>query len=137
MPGGSKLMLANTSEVVLNRRQAGSIGLSNRREHTSNVPHAAEGSFVATATDISKAVQQGVEAAMSIVGGVATQKADVNITIDSNRKVNLKGISDISSEVKRAFESESSKYTTKEEAAQIGKVVDHVVRELSTQGINV
>lgn len=131
MPGGSKLMLANTSEVVLTRKQASRIGLS-------PTPKA----FAQDGNADSTGLQNVLSALTSVTSALTNKLNDpeafqnnVNVQINSDDTVNVRGLDTLDTAVRQAFEQRASNFATSDKIKAIEDVVTAVVQKLTENGL--
>jgi len=125
MPAGSKLMLANTSEVVLNRRQAGRLGMTPRRQaNAANGNGNAEGMIAAVG-----GLRNEVRALRSDIstGGVK----NVSVQVDTNKSVNVKGIQGLGAELERSL---AGKFASNQDQEAIRSALMDIVNKLGEDG---
>ncbi len=130
MPTGSKLMLANTSEVVLTRNQAKKIGL---------IPQPQQ--FAANGNAGIEGLSETANALNTAVGSLLTRLNDpgfvqqnINVSVDSERNINVKGLDAVESAVRDAFENRMARLPSKEEQG-IASAVQSVISKLNELGI--
>jgi hypothetical protein len=131
MPPGSQLMLANTSEVVLTRRQAKMIGLQPRSQ-----PNAVDGNVNAAV------LESAVNNLSTLVAALFTKINDpgfinqnISVQVDSERTINVRGLDAVDTAVRRAFEDQMGRVATREEQDAVGNIVSNIIQRLHEQGI--
>ncbi|MHA2123225.1 MAG: hypothetical protein ACW990_18665, partial [Promethearchaeota archaeon] len=131
MPPGSQLMLANTSEVVLTRRQAKMIGLQPRSQ-----PNAVDGNVNAAV------LESAVNNLSTLVSVLFTKINDpgfinqnISVQVDSERTINVRGLDAVDTAVRRAFEDQMGRVATREEQDAVGNIVSNIIQRLHEQGI--
>ena len=131
MPSGSELMLANTSEVVLTRRQAKQIGLTAR-----SVPNAQDGNADITGlSGAASALTAASNALLNKLNQPGFVQQNITVQLDQQRKLEVQGLEGIQSAVKKAFEDRLVNVATKEEQEAVSDVVQSIVNRLNEQGI--
>lgn len=127
MPAGSKLMLANTSETVLTRRQAGSLGLRPRRQS-----NAVNGNADGTAmTSLMESLIGEIRALRSEVssGGVH----QVNLQVDTQRNINVRGIEGLSQRLEREL---AGKFASGGEMEALSGLIIDIVTRMNEVGLS-
>lgn len=130
MPPGSKLMLANTSEVVLTRRQAKQIGFMPRQQ-----PFAQAGNATGNFEGAINSLVAATNALTSKLSDPGLVNQDISVQLDSSREINVKGLDAIDGAVRSVFEQKIGGLATKEEQKAIAEVVMSIINKLNEQGI--
>jgi TP901 family phage tail tape measure protein len=125
MPAGSKLMLANTSETVLTRRQSKNLGLKSLPKR-----FAANGNAVST-----DALTTAVGALINKLNEPGLVNQNINVQVDTERNVNVRGLDAIDGAMRRAFEEKTKQFAPREEQDAIGGIVTGLVEKLSELGV--
>ncbi len=128
MPPGSKLMMANTSETVLNRRQANTLGL-----HAIPRTFAADGN--AAVNNNATVLGNAINALLTKLNSPGFVQQFVNVSVDTERKVAVTGLDAIDQTVRSALEQKFGTMATKEEQNAINDAVLSIVSKLQEVGI--
>jgi len=126
MPAGSRLMLANTSETVLTRRQAKTFGFRPR-----TVSNAANGNGdVGSLTSLVGTLVSEIRALRSDISTGGVQQ--VNLNVDTQRNINVKGIEGLSQRLEREL---SGKFATGGELEAIGGLISDIIIKMNENGL--
>jgi TP901 family phage tail tape measure protein len=126
MPAGSKLMLANTSETVLTRRQSKLMGISPRRQ--SNAA-GGNGDVSGLSVLLSQVVSRLDQLNSSIrTGGVN----NVNLQVDTNKNVNIKGIAGLGSKLESELR---NKFASGNDVAAVESAIMNIISKLGEAGL--
>lgn len=126
MPAGSKLMLANTSETVLTRKQSRRVGFSPRSQS-----YAAGGN-----ADVS-----GLASLMSgLLNEIRSLRADVrsggvsnvSLQVDTNKNINVKGIEGLSQRLQSELQ---GKFATGSDVGAIESAIIDIITKLGENGL--
>lgn len=126
MPAGSKLMLANTSETVLTAKQSKRLGIGARSQ--SNAANG-NGDFSGLFTALSQIsssldlLQRSINA-----GGVN----NVNLQVDTNKNINIKGIEGLDQRLKSQLE---GKFATGNDVNAIQSAILDIISKLGENGL--
>jgi hypothetical protein len=133
MPPGSKLMLANTSETVLTRRQARGFGLSPRAQTHAQGGNAVVdgGAFEAVATELGNLNNQ-----LQDISTRASQPQQVNVSVESSRNIQVEGINNLQSSLQDIVTQRLGNTPSQAEVDAISQTVVDVVDRLKEQGNN-
>jgi TP901 family phage tail tape measure protein len=139
MPGGSRLVVANTSETILNRRQARRIGLS--AGHTTSRVANAQGGFAETNgavegifRDLSDQLNT-LEGALNRFTDASQRPSNVNVQVDSARRVEVQGLDAINAAVRTAFEAQLGNVPSKAETNAISNTIVQIIEQLREGGL--
>ena len=131
MPANSSLMLANTSEVVLTRNQAKRIGIKPRA-----IPFAQEGNAdVGGLQNIVNALTSIANSLNNKISDKSTFQNNINVQINSDDNINVRGLDGIESAVRQAFEQRAAGFATNEKVRAIESIVTSIVQKLNENGI--
>lgn len=130
MPGNSNLMLANTSEVVLTGKQARQIGLKPMPKK-----FAQEGNAAVIDNATIGALAGAINGLLARINSPGFIQQNIDISLDQERTINLRGVDAVDSAIRRAFEDKVGKLTTKEEVNAVADLVSGVVDKLREQGL--
>lgn len=132
MPPGSRLMMANTSEVVLTRKQAQKIGLKPLIQLNAAAGNAA-GDPTLTAT--ANALNNSIQTLMNKLNSPGFVQQNINVQVDTERNVNVRGLDAVNDAMKNAFENKVKGSVTQEEHKAISDLVTSLAERLSELGI--
>jgi len=126
MPAGSRLMLANTSETVLTRRQSKQMGLEPKRKSNAANGNADVGGL---ATLMAQVVSKLDQLNSSIkTGGVN----NVNLQVDTNKSINVRGIEGLG----QRLESElKGKFAAGGDVAAVESAILEIITKLGESGL--
>lgn len=131
MPAGSRLMMANTSEVVLNRKQAKQIGLTPRP-----LPFAQGGNADATAlTAATNALSTVANTLLNKLNSPGFVQQNIQVQLDQQRRLDVTGLEGIDQAVRTAFEERMATSATKEEQQAMSEIIQSIISRLNEQGI--
>jgi TP901 family phage tail tape measure protein len=133
MPIGSNLMLANTSEVVLTRRQARATGLRPLR-----VQNAQGGNAAADTGQLEQTVSQltnVMNAFLARLNEPGFVQQDINVQIDTERTINVRGVDAVDAAVRQIFEDRLGRVPAREEVDAVSDVVSQLILSLNEQGV--
>jgi TP901 family phage tail tape measure protein len=132
MPGGARLMMANTSEVVLNRRQARRLGMAPRPKR-----YAADGNAVGGVefTNAVNTLSGAVGALMTRLDDPNFVNQNISVQVDSRKKIDVSGVEGVRQSVVEAFQDRMGEVASREEVQGIGNIIADVVGRLHEQGI--
>lgn len=127
MPAGSKLMLANTSETVLTRRQSNSLGFKPRSQK-----------FAANGNADTTALNTLME---SLVGEIRGLRADVatggvqsvQLNVDTQRNINLRGVEGLSQRLEREL---AGKFASGGEMEAISGLILDIITRMNEVGLS-
>jgi TP901 family phage tail tape measure protein len=126
MPAGSKLMMANTSETVLTRRQSKSMGFSPRSQTNAAVGNA-------DVSDLSVIMSQLLSETRQLNARVgATGVNNVNLQVDTNKSVNIKGLSGLGNKLKSELR---NKFASGSDVAAIESAIMDIISKLGEAGL--
>ena len=132
MPAGSRLMLANTSETVLTRRQAQMFGLRPVIKTNAQDGNAAgDGSLAQTVAALNNGIQNLANELSSRRGIDQT----VNVQVDTQRTVNVRGVDAVNSAIRDLLQDRFSGMASGEEVDAIGDAVAGLITTLNEKGI--
>lgn len=133
MPAGSSLMVANSSETVLTRRQARAFGL-----RPIPMAGAADGNAASDITGLQQTVgllNTTVNSLLTRVNSPGFIQQDINISVDSEKTVNLRGADAFHETVRQTLADKFGKVAAKEDVDAIAGALGSVVQRLSEEGI--
>ena len=126
MPAGSKLMLANTSETVLTRKQSRSLGIRGRSQAGAVNGNGDFTGLVDIMTNLISEIR-GLRADVQ-TGGVS----NVNLQVDTNKNINVKGINGLG----QRLESElRGKFASGTDVAAIESAILDILSKLGESGL--
>lgn len=133
MPPGSNLMLANTSEVVLTRKQARTIGLrpiakANAQDGNAAGDTAALGTLVNT-------LNQTMNSLLTRLNSPGFIEQNINVSVDSQRTLNVRGVEAFDSTVRSVLEERFGTMAQQEEMDGVVAALGALVLSLNEQGI--
>jgi TP901 family phage tail tape measure protein len=130
MPAGSKLMLANTSEVVLTNKQARLLGM-----RPAPKAFAQEGNAdVTNLQQTAAALTTAVNAILTRLNEPGFVQQDISVNIDSERRVSVNA-GDIDAAIRQTFEDQSGQFALKAEQDAIADTVTSLISRLNEFGI--
>jgi len=134
MPAGSRLMLANTSEIVLNRHQAQKMNLVPMpKQYAANGNAGTDAGAIGVAANALLSAVNSLNNRLSSPGGIAEQ--NFNINIDSNKKIQVTGIDTLNKAMQQAFTEKMSGVTNKQEFQAVRDTVVGMAAKLKEVGI--
>jgi TP901 family phage tail tape measure protein len=126
MPAGSKLMLANTSETVLTRRQSKRMGISPRRQ--SNAA-GGNGDVSGLSVLLSQVVSRLDQLNASVrTGGVN----NVNLQVDTNKNINVRGITGLGGKLESELR---NKFASGKDVDAIESAIINIISKLGEAGL--
>lgn len=133
MPPGSNLMLANTSEVVLTRKQARMVGLrpvakANAQDGNATGDTAALGTLVNT-------LNQTMNALLTRLNSPGFIEQNISVSVDSQRTLNIRGVEAFDSTVRTVLEERFGVMAQQEEVDGVVAALGALVLSLNEQGI--
>lgn len=131
MPAGSNLMVANTSETVLTRRQARLFGLRPVIKSNAQDGNAAPDSLAQTV----QALNNGVQNLANALNNPTLVNQDINVTVDTQRTVNVRGVDAVNSAVRDLLQDRFSGMASQEEVGAIGDAVAGLIQKLNEEGL--
>jgi len=127
MPAGSKLMLANTSETVLTRKQSRSMGFSPR-----NQSNAANGN--ADVSGLATLMSQVVARLDQLNSNIKTGGVNnVSLQVDTNKNINVKGISGLGQQLESEL---TNKFASGNDVSAIKSAVMDIIAKLGEAGLS-
>lgn len=133
MPPGSRLMLANTSEVVLNRRQASQMGMRALPKANAQAGNAAAETGLTSAVGALRSAVESLNSSMSSAGRPPEQNFNVNV--DTNKKVQVTGIDTLNKAMQQAFEERMSDIVDKKEFEAVRNTVVGLAQRMKEAGV--
>ena len=132
MPVGSRLMLANTSETVLTRRQARMFGLRPVIKTNAQDGNAAgDGSLAQTVASLNNGIQNLVNELNNRTG----IDQNINVQVDTQRTVNIRGVDAVNSAIRDLLQDRFSGMASGEEVDAISDAVAVLITTLNEKGI--
>ena len=133
MPPGSNLMLANTSEVVLTRKQARTIGLrpvakANAQDGNAAGDTAALGTLVNT-------LNQTMNSLLTRLNSPGFIEQNISVSLDSQRTLNIRGVEAFDSTVRTILEERFGTMAQQDEVDGVVASLGALVLSLNEQGI--
>ena len=128
MPPGSRLMLANTSETVLTRTQARSMGL--RPIPKANAQDGNAASF-GSMESMAVALNTAVNTLISRLDGAALVEQNIAVQIDSNRTVDVRGLETIEGALRQALQERFGTFASREEQAALAETIAGLITRLN------
>lgn len=127
MPAGSRLMLANTSEVVLNRNQAARMNLR-------PIPRAYAADGNAEAVGSTSAATNALTTAVNLLVNKLSQpglvEQNINVQVDTERTLNVRGMDAIDNSIRKVFTEKMSGVASEEEQKAVSETVKGLVERL-------
>jgi len=130
MPSGSRLMLANTSEVVFTKKQAKMLGFAGRP-----MANAQTGNAEVVGGGQTEALTTALNTLMNKLNNPGFINQNISVQLDQQRRIDVSGLEGIESAVKNAFEQRMRTTASKDEQTAIADVVSSIVGRLSELGI--
>ncbi|MCK5610112.1 phage tail tape measure protein [Candidatus Pacearchaeota archaeon] len=128
MPPGSRLMLANTSEVVLTRTQARGMGMR-------PVPkaNAQDGNAATTGSleSMAIALNAAVNTLISRLDGAALVEQNITVQVDSNRTLDIRGLDSIDGAISNALQERFGTFASRDEQAAIKEMIVGLLTRLN------
>lgn len=126
MPAGSRLMLANTSETVLTRKQAKKIGVANK----GFIPNAQEGTDIISATAILQPLTRAIERLSANVSAVGP----VQVNVDTQRRITVDGIDSLNNTIQEGFREKLAEAPSEAELQAVQESIVQIIERLKEQG---
>ena len=134
-PPGSRLVVANSSETVLTRRQSQSL-LGRRIRPSSRIRNAQEGNLTLTSSGDIAVTNQLLQQLLNTINAKGTLvNQEINIAIDSERKISVTGVGAIKDALEEAFDASMKNVPDKAEVEAIKNTVINVVNRLQNFGM--
>lgn len=130
MPAGSRLMLANTSETVLTKRQSRRLGLSAR------IPNAQAGNAVVDGTafqDIANQLSR-LNARLNEIATRTSKPQLININLESARTIQIDGLNDLQTSLQDIVTQRLGNTPSQEEISVISQAINTIINRLKEQG---
>lgn len=134
MPAGAQLMLANTSETVLTRKQSKKVGLA----YKGHIPNAQEGFGVISDLTAISSLNDRIGSLETSIRGLANNvnaQGPVQVQVDSSRQVTVNGLQELPQAVQRAVEDRIGQAPSQEEVTAIRDSVSNVLNRLRENGL--
>lgn len=126
MPAGSKLMLANTSETVLTRKQSRLVGFNPRSQANAAGGNADVSGLAALMEQVVTRLDQLNSSVKS--GGVSS----VNLQVDTNKNINVKGISGLGQKLESEL---TNKFASGNDVSAIQSAIMNIISKLGESGL--
>lgn len=133
MPPGSNLMLANTSEVVLTRRQAKTAGL--RAVPKANAVDGNAAGDATSLSNIANTLNQTMNALLTRINSPGFIEQNVNVNVDTQRTLNVRGVEAFDSTVRSILQERFGVMAQQDELDAVVQSLGALVLNLNEQGI--
>ncbi len=133
MPPGSNLMLANTSEVVLTRKQARIVGL--RPVAKANAQDGNAVGDTAALSTLVNTLNQTMNALLTRLNSPGFIEQNISVSVDSQRTLNIRGVEAFDSTVRTVLEERFGTMAQQDEVDGVVAALGALVLSLNEQGI--
>jgi hypothetical protein len=132
MPPGSRLMMANTSEVVLTRKQARRAGMKPLMQTNAATGNAATDAALGNTAN---ALNNSIQMLMNKLNSPGFVQQNINVQVDTERNVNVRGLDAVNDAMRTAFENKTKGSVSKEEHQAVSDMVSSLAERLNELGI--